>query len=91
MFVGGYRKKTPHVSTVLNKCNIFSAYTQDITYVFCFVTSPTRTTGTVLTSAKARLTGVAIRIRIRIQIPDLDCHQNLIISSLAHCQPTLKI
>jgi len=34
------------------------------------------------TSAKARLTSVVIQIRI--QIPDLDCHQNLVICSLAH-------
>ena len=37
----------------------------------------TRSIGTVHTSAKARLTGVAIRIRIRIR--DQDRHQNLII------------
>ena len=42
------------------------------------------------TSAKARLTRIAIRIRILIQIGDLDRHQNLIIS-LAHCQPSMKI
>jgi len=42
----------------------------------------------VHTSAKARLSSVAIRIRIRIRDPD--CHQNLIICSLAHCQPSLK-
>jgi len=40
------------------------------------------------TSAKARLTSVAIRIRIRIRDPDR--HQNLIICSLAHCQPSRK-
>ena len=51
----------------------------------------TRSTGTAHTSAKARLTSVAIRIRIRIQIRDPDHHQNLISSSLAHCQPSLKI
>jgi len=39
---------------------------------------------TVRTPAKARLTSVAIPIR------DLDCHQNLIICSLARCQPSLK-
>jgi len=43
----------------------------------------------VHTSAKARLTSVAIRIRI--QIRDLDCHQHLIVCSLALCQPSLKI
>jgi len=43
----------------------------------------TRSTEIVHTSAKARLT----RIRIR----DPDSHQNLIICSLAHCQPTLKM
>jgi len=46
----------------------------------------TRSIGTVHTSAKARLTSVAIRI----QIHDTDRHQNLIICSLAHWQP-LKI
>jgi len=45
----------------------------------------TRSTGTVHTSAKACLTSVMI------QICDLDSHQNLIICSLAHCQPSLKI
>jgi len=37
-------------------------------------------TETAHTSAKARLTGVAIRIRI----PDLNCHQNLVICSLVN-------
>jgi len=45
----------------------------------------TRSTGTVHTSAKARLTRISIRIR------DSDRHQNLIICSLAHCQHSLKI
>jgi len=40
-------------------------------------------------SAKARLTSVVIWIRIRI--PDPDRHQNLIVSSLANSQPSLKI
>ena len=52
-------------------------------------TKLTRSTGTVLTSAKARLTWIRIRIRIRISNPDH--HQNLIIGSLAHCQPSMKI
>ena len=47
----------------------------------------TRSTGTLHTSAKERLTSVAIRIWIR----DPDRHQNLIICSLAHCQRSLKI
>jgi len=55
----------------------------------------TRSNRTVHTSAKARLSSVAKRIRIRIQfcirISDLDRHQNLIICSVAHCQPSLKI
>ena len=51
----------------------------------------TRSTGTVHASAKARLTSVAIRLLIRIRIRDPDRHQNLIICSLAHCQPPLKI
>jgi len=49
----------------------------------------TRSTGTVHTSAKARLTTVAIRIRIRI--PDPDRHQNSIICAMDHCQPALTI
>ena len=55
----------------------------------------TRSTGTVRTSAKARLSSVAIRIQIRIQIririPDSDRYQNLIVCSLTRCQPSLKI
>jgi len=43
------------------------------------------------TSAKARLTCVAIRIRIHLRISDPDRHQNLIICSLACCQPSSKI
>jgi len=49
-------------------------------------TFKTRSTGTVHTSTKAHLTSVAIRIQIR----DPDCHQYLIICSLAHCQHSLK-
>jgi len=49
----------------------------------------TRSTGTVHTYAKVRLTSVAIRIRIQIRDPDR--HQNLILCSSAHCQPSLKI
>jgi len=45
----------------------------------------TRSTGTVHTSTKAYLASVAIRIR------DPDRHQNLVICSLAHWQPSLKI
>jgi len=51
----------------------------------------TRITGTVHTSAKARVTSVAIWIRIRIRIRDPNRDQNLIICSLAHCQPCRKI
>jgi len=46
-----------------------------------------RSTGTVHTFAKARLTSVAIRIRIR----DPDRHQNLITHCLTHFQSSLKI
>jgi len=53
--------------------------------------SKIRSTGTVHTSVKARLTSVAILIRILIRIPDPDRHQNLTICSLVHCQPSLKI
>ena len=57
----------------------------------------TRITGTVHTSTKARLTSVpdqdlyrpGFLIRIRIRGPDR--HQNLIVCSLAHCQPSLEI
>jgi len=45
----------------------------------------------VHTSTEACLSSVAIQIWICIQIPDPDCHQNLIICSLAHSQPSLKI
>jgi len=44
----------------------------------------TRSILTVHTSAKIRLTSVAIRIRICIRIRDPDRHQNVIIYSLAH-------
>jgi len=58
-------------------------------------TVTTRSTGTVHTSAKARLTSVAIQIRIRIQIHirirDPNRHQNFTICSLAHCQSLTKI
>jgi len=52
-------------------------------------TGITRSTGTLHTSTKARLTSVAKRIHIRICDPDR--HQTLIICSLAHFQPSLKI
>ena len=52
-------------------------------------TDKTRSTATVHTSAKARLTSVTIQIRI--QICDPDCDQNLITCSLADCQTYLKI
>ena len=53
---------------------------------FLFTIFLTRSTGTVHTSAKTRLTSVTIQIRIHR-------HQNvsLITCSLAHCQPSLKI
>ena len=44
----------------------------------------TRSTGTVHTSTKVHLTSIAIRIR------GPDRHQNLIICSFAHCQPSRK-
>jgi len=49
----------------------------------------TKSTGTVHTSAKVRLTNVAIRIHIQVRHPDR--HQNLIICALAYYQPSLKI
>ena len=41
----------------------------------------------------ARLTSgtIWIRIRIHIRMSDPDCHRNLTICSLVHCQPSLKI
>jgi len=53
----------------------------------------TRSTATVHTTAKVRLTSIAIRIRIRIRIriPYSDRHQHLISCSLALCQLSLKI
>jgi len=48
-----------------------------------------KTTVTVQTCTKARLTSVTIWIRI--QICDPDRQQNLILCSLAHCQPSVKI
>jgi len=47
----------------------------------------TRSTGTMHTSAKARL--ISVTIQIHTHHPD--CYQNLIICSLAHCQRSLKI
>jgi len=51
----------------------------------------TRSAGTVHTSAKAHVTSVAIWIWICIQTRDPDRHQNVTISLLVHCQPSLKI
>jgi len=42
-------------------------------------------------SVKARLTSVVIRIRILIRVRDPHGHQNLIICSVAHCQPPPKL
>ena len=49
-----------------------------------------RSTGTVHTSAKARLTSVAISVPPPSELVQ-DRHQNLIICSLVHCQPSLRI
>jgi len=44
----------------------------------------------VHTSAKARLTSIALRtIRIRIRIPDPDRHQNLIVCFIGPCTANL--
>jgi len=43
----------------------------------------------VYASAKTRFTSDAIRRSIRIRDPDR--HQNLIVCSVAHCQPSVKI
>jgi len=51
----------------------------------------TRSTATVHTSTRARLTSVTIQIQIHIRSPDPYRLQNFIICSLAHCQPSLKI
>jgi len=45
----------------------------------------------VHTSARVRLTSVVMWICIQVWIPDPDRHQNLIICSSAHCQPSLKV
>jgi len=64
-------------ATVSSSSSSSNAYNAPISTI-------TRSTGTVHTSAKARL-GFGIRIRYS------DRHQNLIICSLAHCQPFMKI
>jgi len=80
-------------------CNYFHAFTIIVCFKSIFVSMSyntvnkdikTRSTGTVHTSAKVRLTSVAIRIRIRIQIRNKDRHQKCNLCSLAHCQPSLK-
>jgi len=53
-------------------------------------TTSTRSTGTVHTSAKAHLTSVAISVPPSCESVR-DRHRNLIICSLAHCQPSLNI
>ena len=58
-------------------------------YTFFWFYVLTRSTETVHTSAKARLTSVTIWIWIRIHDPYR--HQNFVICSLVHCQPSLKI
>ena len=76
-------------------------------YKIIMTTCLTRSTGTVHTSTNACLTNVTIRIwiwiriqlsgsgsvtrSVRIGIRDPNRHQSLIICSLAHCQPSLKI
>jgi len=55
--------------------------------IFLLLQPKTTSTGTLHTSAKARLTSIAIHIWIR----DPDRHQNLVIYLLTHCQPSLKI
>jgi len=62
------------------------------THSTAVITLQTRSTGTLHTSsAKVHLTSVAIQIRIWILISETDCHQNLTVFSMAHCQPSLKI
>jgi len=65
-----------HVTVPTSRCSLFTLKRM-----------VTRSTVTVYTSAKARLT----RVTIQIQIHDPDRHQNVIICSLAHFQPSLKI
>jgi len=69
--------------------NLENSFTMTCSSKSARKSSLTRGTGTVHTSAKARLTSVAIWIRIRIHDPD--CYQNLIISSSTHCQPSLNM
>jgi len=73
---------------VMNTVYFLFLFIYHVKYSYKFTTRSTRT---VHTSAKARLTSVAIWIRIPIQIFDLDHHQNLIVCSLAHCQLSLQI
>jgi len=78
------------LSITVKFTQIAEEYTEWMWLVTCSqsytTTVATRSTGTVHTCAKARLISVAIRIQMR----DADRHQNLIICSIAHCQPSLK-
>ena len=73
---------------------VSNAYTINLKirrYLPCNVSNIiTRSTGTVHTSAKARLTSVAISVPPSGESVR-DRHQNLNICSLAHCQPFRKI
>ena len=75
-----------------SKCYIFALQSDETTLITVLKQHTiTRSTGTVHTSTKAHLTSVAIQIQIHIQICDPDRQQNLIICSLAHCQPYMNI
>jgi len=76
---GWLHTKMAYPQTVPHVCNNRIEYLSNVMI--------TRSTGTVHTSAKERLTSVAIRIRIR----DPNRHHNLIFCSSAHGQPSLKI
>jgi len=85
----GCRRYCSFVSAVLFIPRWIKRNNNNETILVIIIILTTRSTGTVHTSAKARLTSVAIRIKIRIRIRDPDRHQNLVICSLANQLPTL--
>jgi len=72
-----YRYPTGNRSDLLAVVSPVSGKTLTQNRMKLVVAHKARSTGTVQTSAKARLTSVAIRIRLRIRIRDPDRHQNL--------------
>jgi len=88
-----FQQKLGHIMPLkwygIRICRSFAIYNDNIIHpqIHNIQDRKTRSTGTVYTSTKASLTSVVIRIWIH----DPDHHQNLIICSMAHCQPSLKI